>query len=584
MTVGGFGQLALKDGKLKTCAISCFGLVLTAALLSCAVTPGHSRDRHDDSLNHGSRRSIGGWVSCNGASDDTSGVTKAFAAASHGAFTLVVDCPVRLKVGMDISRSVFIDDGTTVEFTGEGKFTVDNVFIPAFVIADSSRITLTDWNVEYDASLPVQPTKAANAFNDQRVSGWLAARRAVVFDKRQGDVHSPWVGPTNTCAVFYITGDSSNLNVTGMRLTVPAAAGGDRFIPVAFSLGINLKGNQTVTAKMPVTVQSFAIPHDLTFSNITLDGTYMGWVGALQNAVFENVHSERYGDLQDAAGQNVGGVGKWFAPPHLFYFGSSPTGDTAFFNRNIRISNVRDDGIRIGRARDAGGTDTISGYALSLKLGCIDCSVDNYLSARPDGFMDVLPSDGLAVSNVTASYDSGFLNNLFPGWRFPSSSYKNVKFENITFTDTAPITIQNPIGNSAQASNQGIVFKNVRVELNRWAGAAGTPLPAIAGQTNDLSMEYRVKVDGSHFARSQTAGLEVTLQAVPATSPAGAALVLTWASRQATNCSGSGAWSGSLGTAGSRTVMAAAAGRDFTITCQNGGTTSASTLHMVPAS
>jgi hypothetical protein len=390
------------------------------------------------------------------------------------------------------------------------------------------------------------------------------------------------VGPTYTCAVFYITGDSSNLNVTGMRLTVPAAAGGDRFIPVAFSLGINLKGNQTVTAKMPVTVQSFAIPHDLTFSNITLDGTYMGWVGALQNAVFENVHSERYGDLQDAAGQNVGGVGKWFAPPHLFYFGSSPTGDTAFFNRNIRISNVRDDGIRIGRARDAGGTDTISGYALSLKLGCIDCSVDNYLSARPDGFMDVLPSDGLAVSNVTASYDSGFLNNLFPGWRFPSSSYKNVKFENITFTDTAPITIQNPIGNSAQASNQGIVFKNVRVELTHWAGAASTPLPAISGQTNDLSMEYLVKDDRSRFVRSQTAGLEVTLQAAPATSPAGAA-VLTWAAPQATSCSGSGAWSGSLGTSGSRTVMTGAGGEAFTITCQNSGATSASTLHLPPA-
>jgi hypothetical protein len=117
-------------------------------------------------------------VSCSGTSDDTAGVVKAFAAARHGAFTLVVDCPVNIKIGTDIARSVFIEDGTTVEFTGAGKFTVDNVQIPAFVIADSSNINLTNWNVEYNATLPVNEAigyedsgefnggKAGNAFND----------------------------------------------------------------------------------------------------------------------------------------------------------------------------------------------------------------------------------------------------------------------------------------------------------------------------------------------------------------------------------------------------------------------------------
>src|SRR4029077_776124 len=95
------------------------------------------------------RKSISGWVSCNGTVDESQGVARAFAAARHSAFTLVVDCPVLIQTKMDIERIIFIDNGTTVEFTGTGKFTVENVFIPAFVIANSSDIKLINWNVEY---------------------------------------------------------------------------------------------------------------------------------------------------------------------------------------------------------------------------------------------------------------------------------------------------------------------------------------------------------------------------------------------------------------------------------------------------
>src|SRR5208282_627634 len=115
----------------------------------------------------------------------------------------------------------------------------------------------------------------------------------------------------------------------------------------------------------------------------------------VQDATFENITSHRYGDLQDANGGNVGGIGKWFAPPHLFYLNYVTDGDPALFNTNIQIRNVVDDGPRVGVARDKGGSDSISGYALSLKIGCIDCVVDTYSSSRPDGFLDVLPSNNL---------------------------------------------------------------------------------------------------------------------------------------------------------------------------------------------
>lgn len=68
------------------------------------------------------RKSISAYVSCSGTADDTTGATKAFAAARNSSFTLVVDCPVRLHSGIAVDRGIFIDNGTSVEFTGGGKF------------------------------------------------------------------------------------------------------------------------------------------------------------------------------------------------------------------------------------------------------------------------------------------------------------------------------------------------------------------------------------------------------------------------------------------------------------------------------
>jgi len=544
-------------------------------------------------------RSIREWTSCSGTADDTAGVTKAFAAAAHGRFTLEIDCPINLKIGMDIARSIFIDEGTRVQFSGAGKITVDNVFIPAFVIADTDHIELSDWNVEYDGGLPITQNigghvngglhvngpKPANAFNDQRLSGWLAANRGITFDRRQGAVFSQWTGTTNACAVFFITGDSSDIRVHGMRLYVPEGAGGERFIPVAFSFGVNVRRNQTLIAKTPLNGQTYGLPHDMRFSDIDLDGTYMGWVGTLQDARFENIRSKRYGDLQDSAGATVGGVQKWFAPPHLFYFSYTADADPALFNRDIQIENVVDSGVRVGKARDAGGGDSISGYALSLKLGCTRCRVDHYRSARPDGFLDVLTSDGLTISDASASFDSAFLNNLFPGWRFPSSTYKNVTFENILLVDTAATSVQGPIGNANQPANENIVMKNVRVVLNRWGGNGSLPLPTIGGQGEDISLDYTIKESAARIVRSQLGGLQVTLQAVPALLRPGASTTVTWSVREANQCTAGGAWTGSVGTSGTRTISIASPGdQALVLTCGNGSGTAAATLPLTPSS
>ncbi len=326
------------------------------------------------------RHSIRDWVSCTGTTDDTTGTIKAFAAAKSFAFTLVVDCPVFLHSGLAIDREIFIDNETSVDFAAPGKFIVDNLFHPAFVIANSSNITLSNWSVEWHGSVPVNPdvggyesggkfvkksgqVQPAGAFNDLVLTNWLQTHRKITFDQSRGYVKAVWAG-VNSSAVFFITGDSGNIVFSQLKLTVPAAAGADKFMPMAFSLSQNWKSNQTVTARTSVDAGHRGVPHGLTFSGIRLDGTLMGWQGNLQNAMFENITSGRYADLQDAQGKNVGGIGKWFPPPHLFYLNYPTAGDSRLFNTNIHLDSVLDAGPRLGTARDKGG------YRLDQRL-CI---------------------------------------------------------------------------------------------------------------------------------------------------------------------------------------------------------------------
>jgi hypothetical protein len=498
---------------------------------------------------------------------------------------------LRLSIRSDITRPIFIDDDTTVQFTSAGKFIIDNVFVPAFAIAGSHNVTLTDWNIEYVGGLPVhwdvggyeqngQLTRKAGyaqpavAFSDGTLTRWLTENRAITFDRSQGHVSSVWVGPTNTSAVFFITGDVGNLRVTGMKLYVPATAGGDRFIPMAFSLTQNFKARQTVTASTPITAQHMAIPHDLEFSNIELDGTYMGWQGNARNLTVKNVQSHRYGDLQDAAGTHVGGIGKWFAPPHLFYLSYAADGDSALFNRNLQISDVMDDGPRIGAARDqGGGGETASGYALSLKLGCVSCSVSNYQTTRPDGFLDLLTSTGLTINNATATYDSSFLNNLYPGWRFPSSAPStNVVVQNVTLTDRATQTLQLPIGNAGQPSNRNILLRNVTVVVNRWMGR-GSIAPTIQGVGNDVAVQYRFESDHARMVYAAKDALRLTLHAQPDVISGTQSARLTWTSSNATACNATGAWLGAFAATGSSVYKPSATGSlSFALGCHGAGT------------
>lgn len=444
--------------------------------------------------------SIRNWVSCSGE-DESVGVAAAFEAARNNAFTLKVDCPVFIHIGTDITRPIFIDNNTTVQFTSQGLFTVDNVLLPAFVIADSSNIQLLNWNIQYTGGIPVDYATGGyydngvyvplagndvpgGKFNDDTLAPWLKANRGLVYD----GVRNPWGGPTDMSAVFFLTGAVGNLEVNGLKMFAPAGALGSHYIPVAFASVEGFRGWQTVSAATPAAWEYMAVPYNVQFSNIQLDGYYMGWQGPFQTTSFNNVVAYRYADLQDDQGGNVGGIGKWFAPPHLFYINYTP-GQSGLDANNVEIANVIDWGVRTGVARDKAG-EAGSGSALSLKIGANNSAVNAYYSFRPDGFLDVLTSENLSIQNAIARYNSAFLNNLYPGIRFPIAPYVNLTIANINLTDTAETTIYPPVASTGDPGNNNIVFTGSGVFLNAWQNS-GYLCPYIRG-AQDLSIQFSI--------------------------------------------------------------------------------------------
>jgi hypothetical protein len=442
-------------------------------------------------------KSISNWVStCDPSVDQRDNVAKAFAAAANNAFVLVVDCPVFIHVGEDIGKPIFVDSGVQVKMTGKGKFIVDNVFVPTFVIANSNDVTFADWRVQYIGSMPTDPRTggytmngvfassaasdpAAVAFHDRVLTPWLAANRGITF----GGTKTVWTGPTSSAATFHIIGASSHFTISDMVFNVPPGADVQHLIPVAFDFDAGFKNGVTATTAGLTDPKLIAIPDHVSIDTVTLDGAYMGFAGEVSYGTFNNITSIRYGDLQKPDNTDLGGVGKWFAPPHLFYMlavGVTPT-------NNITISNVTDEGVRLGVARDTSASN-LTGYALSLKIGANHSTVSNYTSLRPDGLVDVLQSNGLTLSNVRGRYNSAFLHNFFPGVRFPNANMHNITLNNVYIRDDAPVSAVPPVGNVTDAGSDHIVLEHVTVTVNSLAnGVSLVPKIYGAGSSTDVT-------------------------------------------------------------------------------------------------
>ncbi len=241
----------------------------------------------------------------------------------------------------------------------------------------------------------------SSVFNDGVLTQWLTANRGINFAH---GVHAQWAGPTDLSAIFYLTGSTSHINVEDMNVWVPSTAGGDHYVPMVFAMTVGQTSNQSVTSSTPLMKPYFETPNNLTFSGITLDGTYFGFQGSAQTCKISNVVSYRYGDLQRCRWRECRWIANWFAPPHLFYFNYNPTQDASLYNSNIVIEKVVDYGERTGIPRDTTvATVTLSSWEIIMALSPI-----THHFART-GLWMCLSSSELTLTNITASYDSSFL-------------------------------------------------------------------------------------------------------------------------------------------------------------------------------
>ena len=428
-------------------------------------------------------KSVKEWTVCDGVTDDSKGLANAFAAAKNGAFTLDIDCPLYFHV----ARPIFIDNNTSVNFKGSGLIIVDNVLIPSFVIANSSNINLSNWKVKYTGGIPVDE-RTGGYYNDgiwvpanerdpavvffslYTLKDWLLKNRNISMTKALIPL---WTGFLDPAAIFYLRGDTSNVKINNMTLFVAESTTADKVMPIAFSLNPGETNNQTLNEPAPLSKPYIEVPHDIAFENISLDGYYFGWHGSGQNITIKDVKAFKYSDLQDRFSGQIGGVGNWFPPPHLFYFNTQGNWDKSLDNSYFSIYNITDNGIRLGLARDKGDNTQIAGHAVSLKMQGNNSLVNNYTLFRPDGFMDVLLSNNLTVQNVIANYDSSFINYTLSAFRFTQNGNHNIRFENISLTDNAFFTYLDPLRGCDGADNTNIVFVNARFKVNNW----GEPNP-----------------------------------------------------------------------------------------------------------
>lgn len=427
-----------------------------------------------------------------GATDSDLAVQTVFAAMVNSGKTLYVNCPVKFTIGSDPTKTVFIGNGTDVQFGPAGIFIVDNNYIAAFVMLGTLGSRWVDAKFEYVGSQPVASNTAlGGALNDGRMKTYATT---VLGNTFSGSGSTLYTSPTNATCVLRIMG-ATRINMIRPKFYVPDGVGASSYMPCAVEIAPIWTPGSLVTNNNQIQNSSTSIvTQDVNFYDSVLDGFLMGFVGT-GNLRLINPKFMRYSDLQDSAGANVGGVGTWFAPPHAVYM---LAGDPSY-GASIHITNGLDTGAFIGNRRTSG-----SGWALSLKIDISNGgTVDGWATYRPDGCMDLINNynnqTGGSVRNMTCVFNSntaGSDGGHWPAVRFPGAyNEQTATFDNIVMIDTAVapfmFPFSGPQNSSASAdSNNNMSFTNMKVFLNDWpTGATWYVGPTIGGSNINFQME-----------------------------------------------------------------------------------------------
>lgn len=444
-----------------------------------------------------------------GATDSRAAVNSALQSIAGTNKTLIWDCQIYINIGSNANAPIFVASGTNVQFSPTGILYSDGLGLPTFCFINCHDCTWKDVQFQYCAGLApsangigsqfsygaiAAPSGAtsgtvpsnASGFNTTQLTAYLTANSGNTFTSGGTAL---WAGPTNASAVFMIRGNSYRLYFTGSksRFFVPDGVLACYFIPTLFTMDAQWNVGLTgITSSTVASAANTTVPSEIYFNNVTIDGCLMGIVGSPSSWQSNNLVGNRYSDLQDASGGNVGGAGTPYSPPHLIYTISN------FVGTQTKVYNTQDNGIYVGTATRR---STTSGYINSLKCSPHNGSVCvGYTSLRPDGGWDIVTDSfggggdfrGMYIRHDTSQGSGNF------AVRFPASPPLidvNVSLEAL---DVAAVPQAFPINGDGTLTNTGNNL-SYKVTVQDWpnTGTYSTLYPGFGtgGNNNKVSME-----------------------------------------------------------------------------------------------
>lgn len=371
-----------------------------------------------------------------GITDDRDVFVETLAQAHAVTAKIMVDQNIFLDVEELGKKSIFIEDNTWIEGKNGANIIINSLYSPAFYMALVKDITIKNvtflYDNSYDAGYDWSLT-TDNHTNQQQLENYLSEKREIIFNS----TNPIFKGTTSFHTIFSLEG-SENILYDNVIFKAKGTTA-NTFMQFVFKFKEQYNANQTINSEA---IGLTSIPSNITFNNITFDGTLMGVQGNVNGFVVNNLKSYRYSDMQNIDGSNLGAfVGNdtyRFPPPHLFYL-NTDSAINDHFPQNIELKNIIDYGEYVGTVNTRGA----SGYCNSLKMvGKVEnVLVDNYSSYRRDGLGDLGDITNGEFKNLYGEYTSDIFNSE---WKFNCLRFvgplTSTVLENITLKDNSDIS------------------------------------------------------------------------------------------------------------------------------------------------
>ncbi|AGO47587.1 structural protein [Cellulophaga phage phi4:1] len=429
-----------------------------------------------------------------GVTDDRTAFMSTLSAANTLGKRIYIDSDMFLDVEELATKSIFIPDNIWIE--GRDKdvnIIYNNKYSPAFVIALSDNITFKNFTFLYDQTIDATVTSnesVQNAANITQYKNYLTNEKGITFTSS----NPIWRGPTLYMSTLLIAG-GKYITIDNVKFKA-RGENAPNFIPWAIKFKEEHSKNITVTNDVEAET---TIPQHITFKDVVLDGTIMGVQGIVRNFNCDGLKSYRYSDMQSLDGSNVGGVGYWMAPPHLFYINSD---NALVYNPGeVKLTNTIDYGEYVGTPNVR---PTISGYCNSLKMVTANDNnlVDGYITYRRDGFADFGDLTNVTIKNVYAECKSDIFDSTFKftPLRFVGD-IDGCVFENIEIRDISDVAHVYPV---YFATGNNTIYNNMHLFVNG-LDVGGVGFFGISGSNNKiLNSSLNIK---NHTSTSEFIGV-----------------------------------------------------------------------------